>query len=121
MSAPFPVRVQVDSLRAEGLRAADSNGFSDPFAVVKVGKERFETEVKHKTLDPNWEGAAFVFGVKQDLTQFDAIKVTLWDKDLIGRDRLGEVEIGLAELWDRGGEPIEGWRPVYYSGTERGR
>ena len=121
MASLTPVRIEVSGLRAQGLRAADSNGLSDPYATVKVGTERYRTETCKETLDPVWKDVVMVFGKKQDLTKFDAIKITLWDEDMIGKDRLGEVMLPFTELYDRPEVTIEGWRPVYYSGAVQGR
>jgi hypothetical protein len=44
-------------LRAKNLDAADSNGFSDPFCTVIVGKHlkaKHKTKIKKSTLDPEW-------------------------------------------------------------------
>lgn len=48
------VRVRVYDMQAKGLRPADSNGLSDPFAKLKCGKEKFQTDVAKETLDPVW-------------------------------------------------------------------
>ena len=42
--------------RAQNLVAKDSNGLSDPFAVITVhGKKRFRTRIIPKSLNPVWD------------------------------------------------------------------
>lgn len=49
-------RLTVHIKRARNLMAMDSNGFSDPFAVVYVHtRKRFRTRIIKKTLDPVWD------------------------------------------------------------------
>lgn len=45
---------------AIGVAAADRNGLSDPYCVVKLGKESKRTKIHPKTLNPKW-GQTFVF------------------------------------------------------------
>lgn len=48
----------LDILSAKGLKSADRNGYSDPYATVEMGDERiFKTEVKKKTLNPNCQSS----------------------------------------------------------------
>ena len=39
---------------AKGLPAADSNGLSDPYAVLKLGKESKKSMIQYDTLNPMW-------------------------------------------------------------------
>ena len=55
MSATLTVKV----LRGEGLRAADSNGSSDPYAVLHVGDAKpWRSQTRHRDLNPVWNGSA---------------------------------------------------------------
>jgi Ca2+-dependent lipid-binding protein len=116
------VRVRVFGLQAQGLRSADRNGLSDPFAVLVVGRERHETEVVPKTLDPVWTVRGDCeFGRDENLELHDGIRVKLYDKDAFGKDKLGEVFLPFDDLWDNNGAVLSAWRPVVYQGSERGR
>ena len=42
-------------VEAQGLRAADIGGLSDPFAILELGNTRLQTHTVYKTLDPTWE------------------------------------------------------------------
>ena len=46
-------RVRV-ARRGIGLRAADLNGKSDPYVVIKVGGFEFKSQTIKKTLNPEW-------------------------------------------------------------------
>ena len=39
---------------AKDLPAADSNGLSDPYAVLKLGKESKKSMIQYDTLSPAW-------------------------------------------------------------------
>ena len=39
---------------AKNLPAADSNGLSDPYAVLKLGKEKRQSMIQYDTLNPVW-------------------------------------------------------------------
>jgi Ca2+-dependent lipid-binding protein len=50
--------LNVEVIKAEGLRAKDCNGLSDPFCTLylsNVPTQRYNTSVKSKTLAPSWE------------------------------------------------------------------
>ena len=49
---------------ARGLRAADSNGLSDPYVVVRLGDAAEQTRVVPECLDPDWN-ETFVFSAAQ--------------------------------------------------------
>ena len=39
---------------ASNLEPKDSNGLSDPYAIVECGKDKFRTKIIYKTLNPIW-------------------------------------------------------------------
>ena len=95
--------ITVGLLEARGLLAADSNGFSDPFAVLTLVDSKgnaipaagtFKTKVLKKTLAPQWN-ERFVVGDKYDLRGATALRVVLYDSDglFASDDVLGAVEI----------------------------
>ncbi|KAJ3054726.1 hypothetical protein HK097_000972 [Rhizophlyctis rosea] len=109
------LRVQV--VEAKGLTAKDRSGTSDPFVIVKLGDQTARTSVCPKTLNPVWN-ATFDFTVTPVL--FDApIVFTVWDKDRIGKDFLGQIVIPLAECAHLAGTTLfddpnnkEIWNPL---------
>uniref|UniRef100_A0A3Q3G6U3 RAB11 family interacting protein 1 (class I) b n=1 Tax=Labrus bergylta TaxID=56723 RepID=A0A3Q3G6U3_9LABR len=55
-----PSSVQVTVLQARGLRIKGKSGTNDAYAVMQVGKEKFQTSVVEKSVAPVWkEEAAF--------------------------------------------------------------
>ena len=40
---------------ARGLASMDSNGFSDPYAILFLGGKKHKTKTIMKTLDPTWD------------------------------------------------------------------
>lgn len=80
---------------ARGLRALDSNGKSDPYAIIKVGKAVQETKVIDKDLNPVWD-ETFVFSAKAAercmRSSHPKIIFELWDRDFLSPDEfLGQV------------------------------
>lgn len=55
-----PTGVQVTVLQARGLRIKGKSGTNDAYAVMQVGKEKYQTSVAEKSVAPVWtEEAAF--------------------------------------------------------------
>ncbi|KAE9046259.1 hypothetical protein PR001_g1676 [Phytophthora rubi] len=98
-----PARILLDVTieEARKLKAADFNGKSDPYCIVKlVGKdgqiidiEEKRTHVKTSTLEPEW-GEHFQIGRVVDLNSVKAVRFDLWDHDTFKRhDSLGSVQV----------------------------
>ena len=89
----------VNVKRAHNLVAMDSNGLSDPFAVVTVhGKRRFRTRLEKKTLNPRWDQVGTYPGALAHFLKSPMI-VHLYDHDLLStNDPLGSVTVDLAPL-----------------------
>lgn len=47
-------RLHVVVHQAEQLIAADSNGKSDPYCILKLGRKKFQTKTIKDTVDPQW-------------------------------------------------------------------
>ena len=89
----------VTVVSATGLRNADANGLSDPFCVVRLGKESFKTDTKEDTLDPEWDEDD---GAQKVLTVGAArvLNIALYDEDfgtqsLLPNDFLGQAEVDI--------------------------
>lgn len=78
---------------AKGLRKADLIGHSDPYCVVRLGKQKkatllAQTKVVDNTPDPEWNHGP----VTVDWDTCKELKFEVWDKDISGAgDLLGEV------------------------------
>jgi len=96
---------------AQGLRAADSNGKSDPFCVVKIGGHKaYTTQTINKTLEPKWLEKLYVGSLKKGnclpvtkefLRDLD-IQFFLWDSDFASKNEF----LGMASL--KGSEVVAG-------------
>uniref|UniRef100_A0A0D9X985 C2 and GRAM domain-containing protein n=1 Tax=Leersia perrieri TaxID=77586 RepID=A0A0D9X985_9ORYZ len=89
------MRLNVRVIEARNLRAMDSNGFSDPYVKLQLGKQRFKTKVVKKNLNPTWDQEfSFSVGDVQDV-----LKLYVYDEDIIGIDDfLGQVKVPLEDV-----------------------
>ena len=83
---------------ADGLRAADSNGKSDPYAKVRVGRHKGQTKAVAKSLDPRWDERLLFPGTLADFIE-ETLTIKVRDKDKGSfDDPLGEVNVRLGAL-----------------------
>ena len=88
----FPLQV----VSARGLRAADSNGLSDPYTVVHLGSRTDQTRVIQENLNPEWH-ETFVYSADDIqsalMEHMSSMLFEVWDSDfgLIADDFLGQV------------------------------
>ncbi|KAI8579592.1 hypothetical protein K450DRAFT_241742 [Umbelopsis ramanniana AG] len=105
-------------IQARNVLAKDSNGLSDPYAVVTNGTESHTSQVHPKTLNPEWN-----FSCDLTLTSNSSrVSVVLWDKDQFKSDFLGQISISLADLFKPGqkvGFNEEGNEPIWYDLLDR--
>lgn len=105
----------VQILSAKDLEAKDLNGKSDPFCEIQLLDENLKaipgsksvTQVKKNTLNPVWENASYNFEVGPN---WHVLRIRCWDKDLIGKDFLGEISFSAQKISDS--LPIEGWKKL---------
>ena len=90
--------VVVRLFSAEGLRSADSNGFSDPYVRLSLAGRKETSETRYETLDPIWDETFYFPGVVKTLLAAP-LKLSLYDRDkLDADDPLGEVKLDLSGL-----------------------
>ena len=95
---PTPGLLKIMLKRGVGLKAADFNGKSDPYVIVRTGGMEKKSKVIQKTLDPVWNESIEFYG---DLNDFIATGLTLrvFDKDTFTRDDpLGDARVSLEEM-----------------------
>ncbi|CAG8729624.1 15761_t:CDS:2, partial [Acaulospora morrowiae] len=93
------ITLRIGIMAARELAAADKDGSSDPYAVIRVANKKYETEIIKKTLNPIWNKC---FDVKISESNVPPhITVTVWDHDRFGRDFLGEVTIPIKQIFAR--------------------
>jgi Ca2+-dependent lipid-binding protein len=106
--------VLVDLIKARNLVKADIIGKSDPYAVLKFGKQKDQTSVVKNTLEPQWDHHT-EFQYPDD----DAGKVLIevFDADKHGKDKtLGSVEVDLLDITNSEGRwfPLQGMYKIIF-------
>ncbi|CAO2169498.1 unnamed protein product [Urochloa humidicola] len=89
------MRLTVRVLEARNLRAMDSNGFSDPYVKLQLGKQRFKTKVIKMNLNPTWDQEfSFLVGDVRDV-----LKLDVYDEDILQMDDfLGQLRVPLEDV-----------------------
>ena len=92
-------KLKIHVKRARNLVAMDTNGFSDPYAIVKVhSKKSFRTSMIKKTLNPDWDQFVEYHG-KLDTFLRSPLTVRVYDHDVFSlNDPLGRCSIDLDPL-----------------------
>lgn len=91
------MKLTVRAIEAKNLPAMDLNGYSDPYARLQLGKQRFRTKVVKKCLNPTWE-EEFTFRV-EDLN--DELLITVLDEDkYFNDDFVGCLRIPVRRVFD---------------------
>ncbi|KAL0066522.1 phosphatidylserine decarboxylase [Marasmius tenuissimus] len=108
------LRVQV--VGCNNLLAKDSNGFSDPYVNVTLGQTKFQTPVISRSLNPVYDTKDTTFDFPIDDGVIGALEFVVWDKDIVGKDYLGEVALGAGD-WFGSPEPHKR-RPLAWSTAE---
>ena len=101
-----PTSAQVTVLQARGLRIKGKGGTNDAYAVMQVGKEKYQTSVVEKCVAPVWkEEAAFDLPQLQQAggggggTERSTLHVSVLHRALVGPDKLlGQAVINLLLL-----------------------
>ncbi len=126
----FPFFLPSLVVKGEDLPALDPMGTSDPYCIMKLGRDVQQTSVQYKTLSPLWN-ETFVFEVdKLPQVAFSGqtarkstvpyviplcelmyyITIDIWDKDKLNRDDfIGRVMVPLTTLPDG---TVSRWYPI---------
>uniref|UniRef100_A0A6B2LRY8 C2 domain-containing protein n=1 Tax=Arcella intermedia TaxID=1963864 RepID=A0A6B2LRY8_9EUKA len=87
--------MRIHLLSGSNLKAADVNGKSDPYVIIKHQKQKVKSKVCNATLNPNFF-QHFSLDV-EDMTK--PLKFKVWDHDAVGSDdKLGKGSIDLNTL-----------------------
>jgi hypothetical protein len=101
-----PLSRRLVVMSAEGLKAADRGGKSDPYAVVffddaEVGR----TDPVTSSLEPEWE-APFLLAIDREVG-WGTLRIELYDHDVgSGHDFLGQIEISVGNGGEYAGEGL---------------
>jgi len=102
------VLLKIQIVGCKDLRAADSNGKSDPFVVISFAGKRQQTPVVKKTLYPEFapKESTFTFPLYfSSIGSLGPLELIVWDKDLIAKnDYLGEVSLSIDEWFKWNGD-----------------
>ncbi|KAF3331391.1 C2 and GRAM domain-containing protein [Carex littledalei] len=92
------MKLVVQVIEARNLLAMDSNGLSDPYVKVQLGRQRAKTKVVKKSLNPIWD-EEFSFRVG-NLKEEICISVLDEDK-YFADDFLGQIKVPVLNLLDK--------------------
>ncbi|KAL2339298.1 hypothetical protein Fmac_013744 [Flemingia macrophylla] len=102
------MKLVVRVIEAKDLAITDSNGLSDLYVRIQLGKQKFKTKVV-KSLTPIWD-EQFTFWV-DDLK--DSLVVSVMDEDkFFNHDYVGQVKVPISHVFD---EEIKSLGTVWYS------
>ncbi|KAM9735097.1 uncharacterized protein rab11fip1b [Menidia menidia] len=100
-----PTSVQVTVLQARGLRIKGKSGTNDAYALMQVGKDKYQTSVVEKSVAPVWkEEATFdlpppLQGAGRGGPERGTLRVHVLHRALVGPDKLlGQAVISLPQL-----------------------
>jgi len=99
LSMVWLLQVRVYVLRAYNLQPTDSNGLSDPYLKLRLGKRKAnnKSRFKPKTLNPQFFE---VFEFNTVLPGESQLSIEVWDHDMISSDdHIGTTVIDLEDRW----------------------
>jgi calcium-dependent protein kinase len=99
-------------LKAKDLAAMDKNGKSDPFCKISCNfsSQAYQTHTIYKTLEPVWNESFPIFA--GTIEPSHVVIINLFDRDFVGQDFLGSVEVSLAKLINSENDYIESWEKL---------
>ena len=108
-----PSILRVIAISGKDLPSTDSNGLSDPYLAVEFGESELKTEVRKKTLEPNWAQTLDfpVWKIPPDTTILEESRllVKCWDWNAVGSHTfMGAVDVDLEGI-EYEAPPKEKW------------
>ena len=95
-----PTHVLITVIRGRSLLDKGKGG-NDAYCIIGMGKDKFHTSVKSKTLEPEWgEQAEFNLGERVDL------KITVYHKSSIMDEFIGRANIDISELFNENNRTV---------------
>jgi len=96
------------------LPSADSEGSSDPYCIVRIGKHSAKTKTIKETVYPIWyEALAISCELPQGLVNAADIHVMVYDWDKVGSDDfLGRFSVPISQITDQMPENPK-WYPIF--------
>ncbi|KAG0129346.1 phosphatidylserine decarboxylase-domain-containing protein [Tuber indicum] len=102
--------LKATAVQGRNLAPKDKNGFSDPYLVLSLGDYRFQTEAIQKTLNPTWNDT---FEMPLSGVSTSTVECVCWDKDMFGKDYMGEFGATLEDIFLNGEvNPEPRWFPL---------
>merc|ERR1719397_2492880 len=104
-----PGNIHLELAEAKNLIKADMIGKADPYAVISYGDDKVKTKAIKNSQNPKWE---FDTDISTDPRGSDTIKIDVFDKDRLGKDKhLGSAAIDIPDLINNGGLQ-DAWIPL---------
>ena len=113
----------VELVKGESLVSKDVNGLSDPYFKIKLRNQKWTSRVIYKTLNPVYNDQLELIVSPSDLfTDGVVIKVECWDKDIVGKEYMGETTIELRDVVKKSLSSAGSWKyeRVELEGVESG-
>ena len=108
--------IKLDLLMAKDLIKTDLVGKSDPYAIISHGDQKFKSDIKKNTQNPEWNIECEI-GVPDGHDR--NISIELYDADKFGKDKfLGKLNLDIAKIMNLG-KLEDGWYPL--DGVKQGQ
>jgi hypothetical protein len=93
------MHIRVGIMEGKGLRSMDSNGLSDPYAILKICGKECRTPVRYKSLDPFWDHT-FEFDITEKVTSH-FLRMVIMDRDPgpDPDDFMGQLKLPLSSMY----------------------
>jgi len=109
-------KIKLDLLMAKDLIKTDMVGKSDPYAIITHGTQKFKTDIKKNTQNPEWN---IECEVEVPDSNDRNISIDLYDADKFGKDTfLGNLNLDIARVMNLG-KLDQGWYPL--EGVKQGQ
>ena len=104
------MKILVRVMEARNLPPTDSNGLSDPYVKLQLGKQKSKTKVVKKSLKPCW-GEEFTFKV-EDFNE--ELLISVLDEDKYFNDEfVGQLRVPVGHVFDSENKSLgTAWYPL---------